>query len=148
MKRIRSVCGRCPGQVGLALLLCVSIGGCGGLGEVRGTVRCNGKPLPFGTIQFLGRDGLPHAGPIGPDGTFAVAVPAGEAKVIVSCLPEAGTNRVNGPSTASAGRAAPPASAQAKRSLIPPRYADWDASGLTVRVERGPMTQDFALTSP
>ena len=149
MKRIRSLSGRGPGRAGLALLLCVSMTGCGaGLGEVSGTVRCNGKPLPFGTIQFLGADGIPRAGQVRTDGTFAVGVPPGEAKVIVSCAPDAGVSRPNGPSAASPGRAAPPAAGAAKRSLVPPRYADWDASGLTVRVERGQTTQDFALTSP
>jgi hypothetical protein len=131
----------------LVLLLGVSVTGCGsGQGEVRGTVRYKGKPLPFGTIQFLGRDGLPYAGKIQPDGTFSVQVPAGEAKVIVSCVDEARMSRYTRQLTAGRGRIAPPPSS-GNFSLIPRRYADWNASGLTVLVERGQTVQDFTLTS-
>ena len=100
-----------PGRAALlALLLGASAASCGwGQGEVRGTVRYNGKPLPFGTIQFLGSDGVPRAGAIGPDGTFAVRLPAGEARVIVRCVDEERlsrfTRRLAGDR---GGRAAPP----------------------------------------
>jgi hypothetical protein len=130
----------------LALLLGGSIAGCGsGVGEVGGTVRYNGQPLPFGTIQFLGRDGVPRAGKIQADGTFSVPVPAGEAKVIVSCMDEPQMGAVNGELTARERRAAP--RFVGGTSLIPQRYADWSASGLTVRVKRGRTVQDFALVA-
>jgi hypothetical protein len=136
-----------PGRAALLAVLLGALTGCGsGQGEVSGTVRCNGKLLPFGTIHFLGCDGIPRAGQIQPDGTFCVGVPAGEAKVIVSCLDEGRMNAF-GRSTAGRGRSAPPILSGQSFSLIPLRYADWNASGLTVVVKRGKTRQDFALTS-
>ena len=90
MDRFRSLARRGVAGALLAVLVCASVTGCGsGRGEVSGVVRCYGKPLPFGTIQSLGADGVPHAATIQPDGTFSVEMPAGEAKVIVSCVDEA-----------------------------------------------------------
>jgi hypothetical protein len=100
--------------------------------------------LPFGTIQFLGPDGIPCAGSIQPDGTFSVRVPVGEAKVIVSCVDESRMNHLTRPSSSQA-RAVAPSRSLTHLSLIPQRYADWDTSGLAVRVEGGRNTQDFAL---
>jgi hypothetical protein len=130
------------------LLLCAALTGCGrGVGEVSGTVRCNGRPLPFGTIQFLGTDGLPRAGAIGPDGSYSVQVPVGTAKVIVSCVDEARMKRVSSQLAAGRGRSAPAPAPSGQLSLIPQRYADWDASGLTVVVESGKTERDFDLSS-
>jgi hypothetical protein len=138
---------RAAGAALLAVLLCASLAGCGsGRGEVSGTVRCDGKPLPHGTIQFLGEDGVPHAARIQPDGTFAVEVPAGEAKVIVSCVDEARLGRFTS-QLAGHSRGAPPPASSGNFSLIPQRYADWNASGLTVLVRRGQTVRDFDLTS-
>jgi hypothetical protein len=137
-----------PGRGALLALLLGAITGCGGgQGEVSGTVRCNGKPLPFGTIQFLGPDGVPCAGQIRPAGTFSVGVPVGEAKVIISCVDQPRMGRFTRQLTASRGRAAPPPLTSRSFSLIPQRYSDWNTSGLTVVVKRGKTTQDFALLS-
>jgi hypothetical protein len=147
--RFRSLNQLRPGQAALLAVVLASLAGCSsGMGEVTGTVRYNGKPLPFGTIQFLGQDGIPCSSQIQPDGTFCALVPVGEAKVIVSCLDETRLNRMHGQLAAGRGRVAPPALASGNFSLIPRRYTDWDASGLTVRVERGKRTQDLSLTSP
>jgi hypothetical protein len=144
MDRFRSLSCLRPAWIGLALL-CASLVGCGtGMGEVSGTVRYNGQPLPFGTIQLLGGDGIPRAGKIGPDGTFSVQAPVGQVKVIVSCVAEPRMARFDGPAAA---RAAPTDWSPWNSTFIPQRYADWDASGLTVQVKRG-KTQDFELTSP
>jgi hypothetical protein len=138
-----------PARAGLlAVVLCAAAAGCGsGRGEVSGTVRYNGKPLASGTIQFLGPDGIPCAGKIQPDGTFSVWVPVGEARVIVSCVDEGRMNRALAQLVGSNGRAAPPPSATRNLSLIPQRYADWNASGLSVLVEPGKTLHDFALVS-
>jgi hypothetical protein len=163
MDRLRSLARRRVAGVLLSVLVCASVTGCGsGRGEVTGVVRCNGKPLPFGTIQFLGEDGVPHAAAIQPDGTFCVEMPAGEAKVIVSCVDEERLSRFTSQRAAAAhgsdpvgarrtgpsgqGAARPPVSS-GNFSLIPQRYADWDASGLMVLVKRGKTVQDFDLTS-
>ena len=148
MDRFRSLARRGVAGALLAVVVCASVTGCGsGRGEVSGVVRCNGKPLPFGTIQSLGADGVPHAATIQPDGTFSVQVPAGEAKVIISCLDESRMKRVAARSAASSGRAAPLRWTRGGLSLIPRRYADWNTSGLTVLVESGKTVRDFALTS-
>jgi hypothetical protein len=132
----------------LALLLCATLTGCGAnRAEVTGTVRYNGKPLPYGTIQFLGSDGVPCSGPIQPDGTYSVQVPAGPAQVIVSCVDEARLNQFTAQMASGRGRAAPPPRSAQSFSLIPQRYADWNSSGLTLSVEHGKNVQDFALTN-
>jgi hypothetical protein len=148
MSRFRSLDLPRPRRDALvALLLGASLAGCGpGQGEVSGVVRVNGRPLPFGTIQFLGPDGVPRAGKIRPDGTFSVGVPPGEAKVIVSCVDEARLSRSAATPAGRGRRAAPPPSPSGGFSLIPGRYADWDASGLKVVVRPGKTVQDFALT--
>jgi hypothetical protein len=131
----------------LALLLCLSIAGCGsGRTEVSGTVRYKGKPLSFGTIQFLSQDGIPYSGTIQPDGTFSVRVPAGQAKVIVSCVDETKRKRLTSQAAAGNGRSSSETSPRAF-SLIPQRYGDWNASGLAVLVEGDKIEQDFALNS-
>jgi hypothetical protein len=150
MNRFCSLIYRLPTRATLlTLLVGVSLTGCGaGRGEVSGVVRYNGKPLPHGTIQFLGEDGIPYAGKIQPDGTFSVELPAGEAKVIVSCVDEARLTRFTSQMAASNhGRGTPPTVSSSNFSLIPQRYADWDASGLTVHVQRGKTEQDFDLSS-
>jgi hypothetical protein len=148
MHRVRSLTRRHPARAALLAVLLATLTGCGsGLGEVSGTVRYNGKPLPFGTIQFLGQDGIPYAGQIQPGGTFTALVPVGEAKVIVSCIDEARLSRRNGQASHS-GRAAALPLSPGNISLLPARYADGNASRLTVVVKPGKTTQYFALTSP
>jgi hypothetical protein len=131
-----------------ALLLCGALTGCGpGVGEVSGTVRYDGKPLTSGTIQFLARDGIPYAAQIQADGTFAVQVPVGEARVIISSVDEARQPRGQARRQGSSVRAVPPPGGAGVGARIPLRYADWDTSGLTVLVEEGETVRDFALVS-
>ncbi len=126
------------------LLGCLVLPGCGaGQGEVRGTVRYEGKPLPFGTIQFLPADGVPRAARIEADGSYVVTLPVGTAKVIISCVDAARLHRATAQLRTASGRAAPPV--QEMVSLIPAAYADWNTSGLRVLVEDGSTVQDFAL---
>jgi hypothetical protein len=130
-----------------ALLLIAPISGCGpSQSQVTGTVRYKGKPLPSGTIQFLASDGLTYPGTIQADGSFAVRVPAGEAKVLIRCVDEERLSRFTARLAGKSGRIAAPAVAAGNFSLIPQRYADWSTSRLAVRVMRGKTTQDFDLT--
>jgi hypothetical protein len=149
MIRLRSLnCLRSAGTALVALLLCTSLVGCGSSeAEVSGTVRCDGKPLPYGNIQFLGADGIPCAGQIQADGTFTVRVPLGQAKVIVSCVDEAKQKRFVSKAAANHGRSAASVAPNVNFSLIPQRYADWNTSGLTVLVKQGKTMQDFDLTT-
>jgi hypothetical protein len=133
----------------LALLLCGLAAGCdSGPGEVSGTVRYQGKPLPAGTIQFLAADGVPYAAAIQPDGTYTVRLPAGPAKVLVRCVDEARLSQAVGKAAANRhSRTAAAPVAVANVSRIPQRYADWDASGLKLVVQAGENVQDFNLTA-
>jgi hypothetical protein len=140
--------------LGLVAVLLAAFSGCSkGQVEVTGKVTYRNEPLPAGTIQFLGSNGLPYAAPIGPDGSYTVCVPEGEAKVIVVCRDEAQMNaffqKVGANATGRAGRTSP-APAQSDRPsrqvpFVPQRYADWDASRLTATIETGNNTIDFAL---
>jgi hypothetical protein len=128
-------------------VLSVMTSGCGpGICEVRGKVFCDGKPLASGTIQFLGVDGVPHAGPIGPDGSFHVRMQRGEARVIVSCMNEVRLQQINLTlASAARGQVVMPEMPQENLSLIPQRYADWQSSGLSLRIAGRTMQQDFHL---
>ncbi|HZZ80256.1 MAG TPA: hypothetical protein VFE62_17210 [Gemmataceae bacterium] len=132
-------------------LLSLMSSGCGpGICEVRGKVFCDGKPLASGTIQFLGVDGVPHAAVIEPDGSFRVQMQHGEARVIVSCMNEVRLQQINSTLAAAArGQVVMPETPpQENLSLIPQRYADWQLSGLSLRVAGRTMYQDFYLTTP
>ncbi len=136
----------------VALALCAAFAGCGpSVGELRGIVRYNGKPLEQGNIQFLAKDGIPRTARLGPNGTFTVSMPAGTAKVMVVSMDERKLGRFTramagrgGPG----GRMAPPRMPRGNFSRIPQRYGDWDTSGLTVEVASGTMVHDFTLTGP
>src|SRR5438270_886704 len=69
--------------------------GCGGRGDISGTVSYKGKNLVFGTIQMEGSDHLVRSGRINLDGSYSVVdVASGEAKVsIYSSNPESSENR-------------------------------------------------------
>lgn len=69
------------GILALPLFLVAVAGGCGGKGNVSGTVTVNGKPLPMGSIVFTPEHGPAVAAEI-VDGKYsAVGVPAGDVKV-------------------------------------------------------------------
>jgi hypothetical protein len=54
----------------LAVLLLTATG-CGpGRGSATGKVTYSGKPLVYGSVVFLGADGLPVSGAIGTDGSY------------------------------------------------------------------------------
>ncbi len=148
MNRIRLLTRLRPGRAVPAALLCAVLTGCGpALSEVSGIVRYNGKPLPSGTVQFLGADGIPYAAPIRPEGTYSALVPVGEAKVIVASIDEARLKLAPARSAAASGRTAPPRRSAGGASRIPARYADWNTSGLTATVEGGGTVRDIALTT-
>jgi hypothetical protein len=66
-------------------LVMLSLIGCGGQGDVSGTVSFQGKPLVFGTVQFEASDGSLKQGNIKEDGTYAVSgIPIGPAKAAVN----------------------------------------------------------------
>jgi len=133
----------CLGLMGLALCL-----GCGyspdlpPLAKVTGTVTLDGKPLTRGSVQFVpdeskGITGPPSVGAIGPDGTYTMTT-AGVSGAIVGWHKVAVEARQE--VDLSQGSWAP--------SLIPEKYNNPNASGLTAEVKAGQSNVvDLALSS-
>lgn len=68
-----------------ASFLCGLTGCSQSAGDVTGVVTYNGKPLATGNVCFVGPDGIPRTGLIGPTGSYSVSgVGVGTAKVTVS----------------------------------------------------------------
>ena len=73
-----------PLFVAVCALACGACGNSSGLYPVSGTVLCNGEPAVGANVTFLKKDARGHldqtplGAVVGPDGTFALAGPAGE----------------------------------------------------------------------
>jgi hypothetical protein len=138
-------------KVGPALLVIVFAMGCGaGTGDVSGVVSYNKKPIRGGVIQFMASDGKAYSANISDTGSYALTVPTGDAKVIVSYVDEKKgraafkefqTSKDKGP-----GRAKPVLPPAGSFSLIPERYGDWNKSGLSAKITSGQNTHSFDLT--
>jgi hypothetical protein len=126
------------------LLLTLAGTGCGPrVGHVTGKVLYGDKPLPSGTVRFVGPDGSRRGfSPIAPDATYRIEnVPVGLVKIAVVSEPRVppGLRNVSGPGS--------PASDQTKDDYmpVPARYRDAEQSGLTCSVEWGTHTHDIVL---
>jgi hypothetical protein len=123
-----------PVASGLALLAALATSACGGTGELHGVVTYAGKPLPGGTVVFVGPDNRPVRAPISPDGKYeARGVPAGPVKIAVLSPPPPPFPRKPG---------APPAPPTMR---IPPQYADPNTSGLSHTATTGAQQHDIDL---
>jgi hypothetical protein len=118
--------------------------GCGPrVGHVSGKVLYNDKPLPSGTVLFVGQDGSRRGfSPIAADGTYRFEnVPVGAVRIAVVSEPRVppGLMRASGPG--------PQPSAPTRNDYvpIPARYEDPEHSGLTFTVEGGRQTRDILL---
>jgi hypothetical protein len=130
----------CPG-LGAVVLMVLAAGCSRGTGNVSGTVKFKGKPLPAGTISFYDEVNGVASSPIDPDGSYSVSkVAAGTARITVAVpMPI----RFVSPGMSDVKADLP---AEAKRTpSIPTRYYDPAQSGLTCEVVRGDQTQDFDL---
>lgn len=116
------------------------LAGCGrSWGEVSGTVRYQGKPLPKGSITFYDEANQSLTSAINADGSYNVSkVATGKVKVAVS-LPM--YIAMQGDTKGMARMAAE------RRTLpnLPVRYADAEKSGLDREVKSGSQTIDFDL---
>ena len=126
----------------------LAVSGCGpGTADVAGRVTYQGKPVVYGTVVFIGADGLPKAGAIQPDGTYRVTgVPLGSAKVAVSSPPPPGVTvpgRKSKGGKDDAGKddgiMAAPADPEIVKKwfVIPEKYGEPTLSGRTVDVKAG-----------
>jgi hypothetical protein len=76
--------GRAVGRIVVISVIMLGLG-CARRGDVSGTVRLDGKPLVFGTVQFEASDGKLHNGLIEEDGSYFIpGVAHGETRVAVS----------------------------------------------------------------
>jgi hypothetical protein len=123
---------------GLVLLgLLPLLAGCGrGWGQISGTVRYKGKPLPMGTVTFYDEANQAPFGHLDDDGNYTVPkVAAGKVKITV-VLPM--------PIFMPGDKEGPKRLAKLPKDF-PARYADAEKSGLERDVQRGSQTINFDL---
>jgi hypothetical protein len=133
------------------------LSGCGGgVGDVSGKVTFKGKPVVYGSVGFVGSDGVPKTAKISPDGSYAVKdVRAGEAKITVTSELPAKTARsaevppdwpkeVPPPDKGEAGETIDPEVAK-KWFPISPDLGDINKTKLRFQVKRGAQTYDIQL---
>ncbi len=118
----------------LVLILAGLTVGCGrGIGNIKGTVSFQGKPLPAGTISFYDSDNGVQNGEIKSDGSYEVkGVLAGEAKIAVR-VPLI----IDSPIKVGPAPTIVP---------IPARYLNHETSGLTYQVKTGDQIHPVELT--
>lgn len=142
-------------------LLGLLASGCGspGVGDLSGTVSVRGTPLVYGTVTFVGADGVPRSGVIQPDGRYSVTgIPAGETRVAVVSPPVPKVElKLDVPSDTDpeqykaleqerAATAARVAGVDRKKwQPIGKNYADFNTSGLIVTVTSGVGIHDIDL---
>lgn len=124
-------------------LLVASIG-CSSSGStttVTGKITYDGKPVTTGLINFMVEGGRPLGGGIESDGSYSFDLPPGDYKVRIDSPP---------PPDPASLEAPPSTPAPAGRPLVgqvPPKFANYETSGLTLTVGAdSSQQQDFALT--
>ncbi|HTU19317.1 MAG TPA: hypothetical protein VMG10_14750 [Gemmataceae bacterium] len=139
-----SVC-RFDKRLTLACMLAFLLAGCGGSGkgEVAGKVTYQGKPLVFGSVQFIGSDGQPHVSAINTEGNYSLKdVLVGDNHVLVLSLDPRKVVRHD-----RQGKPVEEPTIDPKLWFpIPEKYSDLKQSDLTFTVEGGKKnTYDIAL---
>lgn len=126
----------------LLSLLAISVG-CGSSGStttVSGKITYNGRPVTTGLINFMVEGGRPLGGGIQPDGSFSFDLPPGNYKVRIDSPPPMAPGSVEGQPVAPTPAGKPP------QGQVPPKFANYDSSGLTLAVGAdSPQQQDFTL---
>jgi hypothetical protein len=117
---------------GLPICFFVSTGCAPGRGEVSGKVTYQGRPVVYGSVQFIGSDNEPRLAEINTDGTYAVqGVIAGENRVLVHSSNPAHAARVN-----KFGQQIEPPPVDPKLWFpIPEKYGLLDQSDLTFTIQ-------------
>ncbi len=134
----------------LAAIAALFASGCGSeTATVTGRVTYQGKPVTNGSVIVYCSDKQIVRGNIGPDGTYSIPnVPRGSLTVTVQTharMPAGMRLQQNLPPS-SGGPIPPTAPADdTSRVFVPARYALPEESGLSVVVDRGPVTYDIDL---
>jgi hypothetical protein len=134
----------------LPCLAVLALAGCGpATGSISGKVTFKDKPLPGGTVTFLGSDKKVRSAPIGNDGTYTVEkVAVGEAKIGVAPPPP--PPRLPGgmkmdPSKMGGGPEGAAPTSDDKPVIIPDKYQTPEKSGLTFTVNSGKQDHNIEL---
>ena len=124
--------------IGAALLSLLTLTGCDGLSEVRGTVTLDDRPLESGAIMFTPVDGNTQVtgGKIR-DGRYSVRVPQGVMKVSISAPKVVGKKKIY--------PTADSPEMPVTREALPARYNE--QTELTLDVTAGTISKDWELTS-
>lgn len=130
----------------LPLLLLLGCGGLSKEGEVTGTVKYQGKPLPGGVVTFINDRGLQNTAIIDANGSYQIKVAVGPTKVRID-------NRMLSPDSTTSPRLKPPAASstpalnvQGTYVPLPLKYLSGEGSGLHCDVRQGTQTVDFELS--
>jgi hypothetical protein len=141
-----------PSRLGVVLLAALLGTGCGGAkSEVSGTVTYQGKPLPLGTVTFIGADNQAVGSSAITGGKYAMAkLPAGPVKIIVTVppyseFPGRRGKHVSPEKQAPKDEEPPSPPKRVPRVVIPEKYGNPDESGLTYTVQPGPQEHNIEL---
>jgi hypothetical protein len=145
----------------VVFLSALGLAGCGPrTGSVSGKVNFNAKPLPSGTITFIGGKGdKSQWSTIAADGSYQVNnVPAGTVKITVETTPpmNPGGASLSGTKPPSVPGVPPPpdqssplaggdAAKPGAYVAIPPKYKDPEQSGLSMEVKSGKNEKNIDL---
>jgi len=131
---------------GLAALAAFTLVSCGHkpLGNVSGSVTCDGKPITYGQISFeIEEAGVPNRMRTADirQGKYSLEkVPVGRVKVAISSV------KVDpNPGDSPKGSETPPAPPTGPYIAVPSSYAQPSTSGLSYEVKEGNQTKDFSL---
>ena len=118
----------------------------GGLGELVGKVTYNGKPLSYGSVQFMTPRGA-FVAEIKPDGSYRITdLPTGLSKITVTCQDPKYAAFMQALAAASKDDTKPkPKGSPDDFNKIPTKYLSFDTSGLTHEVKPGPQTYNLEL---
>jgi|ERR1022692_4501295 hypothetical protein len=119
------------------------VAGCGpGQGNLRGKVTYKGKTLAMGSVVVAGSDGAVKSGEINSEGDYEVkGIATGSIKITVSS-PDPGAAEFH-PRKMDAKP--PPPKDRTGWIAIPENYNDFNKSGLTFELRRGPNSHDIDL---
>jgi hypothetical protein len=118
-------------------------------GTVTGRVTFRGRPVMYGAVVLVGKDGIAAAGRIETDGTYTVEkAPVGEVSVGVVSKDPVYVHRVtvlkNTREQVTAAALAPPPGVDRRKWMpLPQQYEDPTSSGLSTTIRKG--TNEFDI---